>query len=89
MLTLVIEPDRAVTVDTQRRSLPNCLLVGAENFGCGSSREHAVRGLLQYGIRVIVAPGFGEIFYSNAMINQLLLVIGPTVCAGGAIMCIE
>ncbi|MDP9014033.1 MAG: 3-isopropylmalate dehydratase small subunit [Pseudomonadota bacterium] len=50
-----------------------CVLIGGENFGCGSSREHAVWGLLQYGIKAIVAPSFGEIFYSNAMNNRLLL----------------
>ena len=49
------------------------ILIGGENFGCGSSREHAVWGLLQYGIKAIAAPSFGEIFYSNAMNNQLLL----------------
>jgi 3-isopropylmalate/(R)-2-methylmalate dehydratase small subunit len=53
------------------------VLIGGENFGCGSSREHAVWGLLQYGIRAIVAPSFGEIFYSNAMNNQLLLATVP------------
>lgn len=52
------------------------LLAGA-NFGCGSSREHAVWGLLQFGIRAIIAPSFGEIFYSNAMNNSLLLVMLP------------
>jgi len=50
------------------------LLLGGSNFGCGSSREHAVWGLLQYGIQAIIAPSFAEIFYSNAMGNQLLLV---------------
>src|SRR5450631_236216 len=53
------------------------ILIGGENFGCGSSREHAVWGLLQYGIKAIVAPSFGEIFYSNAMNNQLLLATLP------------
>jgi 3-isopropylmalate/(R)-2-methylmalate dehydratase small subunit len=53
------------------------ILIGGENFGCGSSREHAVWGLLQYGIKAIVAPSFGEIFYSNAMNNQLLLAPVP------------
>ena len=48
------------------------ILVAGPNFGCGSSREHAVWGLLQYGIRVVVAPGFGEIFYSNCFNNGLL-----------------
>ncbi len=50
------------------------VLVGGPNFGCGSSREHAVWGLLQYGIQAVVAPSFGEIFYSNAMNNRLLVV---------------
>src|SRR5690606_21798697 len=49
------------------------VLVGAENFGCGSSREHAVWGLLQYGIQAVIAPSFGEIFYSNAINNRLLV----------------
>ncbi len=48
------------------------ILVAGPNFGCGSSREHAVWGLMQYGIRVVVAPGFGEIFYSNCFNNGLL-----------------
>ena len=52
------------------------LLAGA-NFGCGSSREHAVWGLQQVGIQAVNAPSFGEIFYSNAMNNQLLLVMLP------------
>lgn len=51
------------------------ILVSGPNFGCGSSREHAVWGLQQYGIRAIVAPSYGEIFYSNAMNNRLLPVI--------------
>jgi 3-isopropylmalate/(R)-2-methylmalate dehydratase small subunit len=55
------------------------ILVAAENFGCGSSREHAVWGLLQFGIRAVIAPSFGEIFYSNAMNNGLLLVVVPQV----------
>lgn len=53
------------------------ILVAGANFGCGSSREHAVWGLQQYGIRAVIAPSFGEIFYSNAMNNQLLLVMLP------------
>ncbi|MFZ6658784.1 3-isopropylmalate dehydratase small subunit [Undibacterium sp. TJN19] len=50
------------------------ILVGGPNFGCGSSREHAVWGLQQYGIDAVIAPSFGEIFYSNAMNNKLMLV---------------
>lgn len=53
------------------------ILLAGPNFGCGSSREHAVWGLLQSGIRVVVASSFGEIFYSNAMNNRLLLVVLP------------
>ena len=50
------------------------ILLGGANFGCGSSREHAVWGLQQYGFQAVIAPGFAEIFYSNAMNNRLLLV---------------
>ncbi|MCY1538410.1 3-isopropylmalate dehydratase small subunit 1 [compost metagenome] len=50
------------------------LLVAGPNFGCGSSREHAVWGLQQFGIRAVIAPSFGEIFYFNAVNNGLLLI---------------
>lgn len=53
------------------------VLVGGANFGCGSSREHAVWGLRQFGIRAVVASSFAEIFFSNAMNNRLLLVTLP------------
>jgi 3-isopropylmalate/(R)-2-methylmalate dehydratase small subunit len=53
------------------------ILVAGPNFGCGSSREHAVWGLQQYGIQAVIASAFGEIFYSNAMNNRLLVVILP------------
>ena len=53
------------------------VLVAGSNFGCGSSREHAVWGLQQFGIHVVIAPSFAEIFYSNAMNNRLLLVALP------------
>lgn len=53
------------------------ILLSGSNFGCGSSREHAVWGIAQYGFRAIIAPSFAEIFYSNAMGNQLLLVSLP------------
>ena len=51
------------------------VLIAGPNFGCGSSREHAVWGLQQYGIQAVIAPSFGEIFYSNAMNNGLLAVM--------------
>lgn len=53
------------------------ILVAGPNFGCGSSREHAVWGLQQFGIRAIIASSFGEIFYFNALNNGLLLVTLP------------
>lgn len=53
------------------------LLLGGANFGCGSSREHAVWALLEYGIRAILAPGFGAIFYNNCISNGLLPVVLP------------
>lgn len=53
------------------------ILIAGANFGCGSSREHAVWGLQQYGIQAVVAASFAEIFYSNAMNNRLLLVALP------------
>lgn len=53
------------------------ILVSGANFGCGSSREHAVWGLLQFGVRAVIAPSFAEIFYSNAMNNGLMLVALP------------
>ena len=49
------------------------ILLGGANFGCGSSREHAVWGLQQFGVRAVIASSFGEIFYSNAMNNGLML----------------
>jgi 3-isopropylmalate/(R)-2-methylmalate dehydratase small subunit len=51
------------------------VLVAGRNFGCGSSREHAVWGLQQYGIKAVIASSFGEIFYSNAMNNGLLAAV--------------
>lgn len=48
------------------------IICAGPNFGCGSSREHAVWGLMQMGIRAVIASGFGEIFYSNCFNNGLL-----------------
>ncbi|HEY0597222.1 3-isopropylmalate dehydratase small subunit [Sphingopyxis sp.] len=52
-------------------------LLTGPNFGCGSSREHAVWGMLQYGIRAIVGTSFGAIFSDNAANNGLLLLSLP------------
>ena len=48
------------------------VLVAHENFGCGSSREHAPWSLLDYGFNVVIAPSFADIFYNNCMKNGLL-----------------
>jgi len=48
------------------------ILVTGENFGCGSSREHAVWALQDYGFLVIIAPSFADIFYSNCFKNGIL-----------------
>lgn len=53
------------------------ILVGDENFGCGSSRESAVYALLAFGIRCVVAPSFGDIFHANCTKNGLLPVVLP------------
>lgn len=53
------------------------ILVARKNFGTGSSREHAVWALLDFGFRVVISPKFGEIFYSNALKNGLLAIELP------------
>jgi 3-isopropylmalate/(R)-2-methylmalate dehydratase small subunit len=57
------------------------ILLTGPNFGCGSSREHAVWALQDYGFEVVVAPSFGDIFFSNAVQIGLVPVIlpGPAV----------
>ena len=53
------------------------ILLARDNFGCGSSREHAVWALTDYGFRVVIAPSFADIFYGNALKNGLLPVRLP------------
>ena len=67
------------------------ILLARENFGCGSSREHAPWALTDYGFRVIVAPSFADIFFNNSFKNGLLpIVLNPATvddlfaAAGGA-----
>ena len=50
------------------------ILIARENFGCGSSREHAPWALQQYGFRAIIAPTFADIFFNNSFKNGLLLI---------------
>ena len=51
------------------------VVVADRNFGCGSSREHAVWALYDYGIRAVIAPSFGDIFFGNSLQNGLLPVV--------------
>jgi 3-isopropylmalate/(R)-2-methylmalate dehydratase small subunit len=53
------------------------ILITGPNYGCGSSREHAVWGMQQFGFKAVIASSFAEIFNSNAMGNGLLLVVLP------------
>ncbi|MBM7647636.1 3-isopropylmalate/(R)-2-methylmalate dehydratase small subunit [Bacillus ectoiniformans] len=50
------------------------ILVAGENFGCGSSREHAPWSLLDYGFKVVIAPSFADIFYNNCVKNGILAI---------------
>jgi len=53
------------------------VLIAGDNFGCGSSREHAPWALLDYGVRCVIAPSFADIFYNNCFQNGLLPVALP------------
>ena len=59
-------PDFVLNQPAYRQSQ---IIVAGDNFGCGSSREHAVWALAEWGIRAIIAPGFGNIFYGNCVRN--------------------
>ena len=54
------------------------ILIARENFGCGSSREHAPWAIEDYGFRAILAPSFADIFFSNCFKNGLLPIVLPT-----------
>src|SRR3954466_10609050 len=53
------------------------ILVAGENFGCGSSREHAPWALLDFGIRCVIAPSFADIFFNNTFKNGILPIVLP------------
>lgn len=53
------------------------ILISGSNFGCGSSREHAVWALMDYGIRAVIAKSFGEIFHGNCLRNGILPITLP------------
>jgi 3-isopropylmalate/(R)-2-methylmalate dehydratase small subunit len=65
------QPDPSFVLN-QRGYEGASILLSGDNFGCGSSREHAVWALAEYGIRSVIAPGFGGIFSGNCIRNGLL-----------------
>jgi len=67
-------PDFVLNKPAYRRAQ---ILVTGENFGCGSSREHAPWALLDFGIRCIIAPDFADIFYNNCFQNGILPIKLP------------
>jgi 3-isopropylmalate/(R)-2-methylmalate dehydratase small subunit len=66
-----LNPDFVLNQDRYRGAT---VLLARENFGCGSSREHAPWALLQYGFQTVIAPSFADIFYNNSLKNGLLLI---------------
>ena len=71
-----MDGDRPFVLDRNGMADASVLVTG-ENFGCGSSREHAVWALMDFGFRVIIARDFADIFYNNAAQNGLLAVSLP------------
>jgi 3-isopropylmalate/(R)-2-methylmalate dehydratase small subunit len=65
------------------------ILVADRNFGCGSSREHAVWALYDYGIRCVLAPSFGDIFFNNSLQNGLLPVQLPAPTIAGVLAALQ
>jgi 3-isopropylmalate/(R)-2-methylmalate dehydratase small subunit len=53
------------------------ILIAEKNFGCGSSREHAPWALLDFGIKVVIAPSFADIFFNNCFKNGILPIVLP------------
>jgi 3-isopropylmalate/(R)-2-methylmalate dehydratase small subunit len=70
------KPDPAFPLNAAKYKGASILLAG-KNFGCGSSREHAVWALRDYGFRVVIAPSFADIFANNCVKNGVLTVVLP------------
>lgn len=67
-------PDFVLNNEPYRKA---SILVAGENFGCGSSREHAPWALLDFGIRCVIAPSFADIFFNNCFKNGILPIVLP------------
>ncbi len=72
--TLRADPDNLFDSDEFKGSP---ILIAGDNFGCGSSREHAAWALLDLGIKAVIAPSFSDIFAGNAFKNGILTVVLP------------
>lgn len=70
-----------IDADFVHRVQPGDIIVGTENFGCGSSREHAPVAIKHAGISVVVAASFARIFYRNAINTGLPIVVCPAAAA--------
>src|SRR5699024_12080947 len=84
-----LDPGDLDTAITSRRENPDfvlndkryreaSILLARDNFGCGSSREHAVWALLDFGFRCVIAPSFADIFYNNCFKNGVLPIVLDT-----------
>jgi len=76
------KPDYILNQEPYRHAV---IAVGGRNFGVGSSRETAVFGLIGFGIRSVIAPNFGDIFFNNSLKNGLLPVRLPVAAVGALI----
>ena len=65
------------------------ILLARDNFGCGSSREHAVWALADYGFRVVIAPSFADIFYNNCFKNGVLPIVLASEVVDGLFASVE
>ncbi|MDR1936704.1 MAG: 3-isopropylmalate dehydratase small subunit [Candidatus Accumulibacter sp.] len=79
-------PDFVINKPAYRQSR---VLVAERNFACGSSREHAVWALHDYGIQAVIAPSFGDIFFANALKNGLLPIVLPHPAVADLLAAIE
>jgi len=66
-----LEPNFPLNIEKYQQAK---IIVAGENFGCGSSREHAAWALSDWGIKAIIAPSFADIFYSNTLKNGIILI---------------
>lgn len=71
------EAERPEFVLNQPAFRQSKILLAGKNFGCGSSREHAPWGLLDFGLRCVIAPSFADIFYNNCFKNGILCITLP------------